>query len=217
MTIIQTNREAYHNNRTKELKRDLLFVLHILFNGRSIDFLVLDVLIRLLFSKGFYEITCLLSSLSRGSDTGQVLLQDVLLRLLSLLHTSLLLRLLNLLINTLLCHYLLGSGILTLPLTTIIVKTTNQFRLSVLYVGNLVQVAEAARTSFMNRGVDLPQLQSGRVITKSSHTSRLVSRDIATDGLLGRRDLSLLGLSVVLILIFLTLTHMRSSATLSRL
>ena len=128
---------------------------------------------------------------------------------------SLLLRLLNLLINTLLCHYLLGSGILTLPLTTIIVKTTNQFRLSVLYVGNLVQVAEAARTSFMNRGVDLPQLQSGRVITKSSHTSRLVSRDIATDGLLGRRDLSLLGLSVVLILIFLTLTHMRSSATLS--
>ena len=69
----------------------------------------------------------------------------------------------------------------------------------------------------MNRGVDLPQLQSGRVITKSSHTSRLVSRDIATDGLLGRRDLSLLGLSVVLILIFLTLTHMRSSATLSRL
>mgnify|MGYP006998411664 CR=1 FL=1 len=216
MTIIQTNREAYHNNRTKELKRDLLFVLHILFNGRSIDFLVLDVLIRLLFSKGFYEITCLLSSLSRGSDTSQVLLQDVLLRLLSLL-TSLLLRLLNLLINTLLCHYLLGSGILTLPLTTIIVKTTNQLRFSVLYVGNLVQVAEAARTSFMNRGVDLPQLQSGRVITKSSHTSRLVSRDIATGGLLGRRDLSLLGLSVVLILIFLTLTHMRSSATLSRL
>ena len=190
--VCKTNSRAYHNNRTKELKRDLLFVLHILFNGRSIDFLVLDVLIRLLFSKGFYEITSLLSSLSRGSDTGQFFLQDVLLRLFSLLHASLLLGLLNLLVNTLFCEDLLGSRILAFPLTTIVMKATNQLRLSVLNVRDLVQVAEAARTSFVSRGANLPQLQSRRVIAKSSHTCRLVRGDISADWLLGDNYLSLL-------------------------